>query len=294
MRVGVDVGGTTVKIGFVDKEEIVDFYAIKTNKESLFDDICKSIKEHALKNNIEVEGIGFGIPGHVGNNYIDRLPNVGIADFNIEAHVKKYFPNIPIKSSNDANVAALGEFYNDNSFNSAYMFTLGTGVGGGYVVDGKVVEGFNNNAGEVGHMVIDFEHKYKCSCGLCGCLETISSATGIVRLAYEYKGKFKTNIDFSNLTAKEVCDKAKEGDELATVVLDYAMDKLALAISYVVLSCNPEAIIIGGGVADAGEFLLDIIRKKYQKYAHYAVTDLKIVHAKLGNKAGVFGAAHLC
>ena len=293
MRVGVDVGGTTVKIGFVDGEKIVDSYAIKTSKDSLFDDVCKSIKEYAMKNSIKIDMIGFGIPGHVSNNYIDRLPNVGIADFNIESHVKKYFPDVEIKSSNDANVAALGEYCHDNSFKSAYMITLGTGVGGGYVVDGKVVEGFNNNAGEVGHMVIDFEHNYKCSCGLCGCLETVSSATGIVRLAYEYKGKFKTNIDFTKISCKEICDKAKEGDELANVVLDYAMDKLALAISYVVLSCNPEAIIVGGGVADAGEFLLDILRKKYQKYAHYAVTNLKIVHAKLGNKAGIFGAAHL-
>ncbi|MBQ9448324.1 MAG: ROK family protein [Acholeplasmatales bacterium] len=293
MRVGVDVGGTTVKIGFIDKGEFVHTYAIKTTKTDLFDNICKSIKEYAEENNITIEGIGFGMPGHVGNNYIDRLPNIGLADFNIEAHVKKYFPNVIIKSTNDANAAALGEYLNEHKYNSAYMITLGTGVGGGYIVDGKVVEGFNNNTGEIGHMVIDFEHNYKCSCGLSGCLETVSSATGLVRLAYEYKNKFKSNIDFDNITAKEVCDKAKEGDELACRVVDFAMDKLALAISYVVLTVNPEVIILGGGVADAGDFLIDIIQKKYQQYAHYAVTNLNIIHAKLGNKAGMLGAAYL-
>ena len=293
MKVGIDVGGTTVKIGFAEDFKIVDTLVVKTKKETLFKDVFEALKEYIDNNNINVETIGIGLPGHVVNNYIYNLPNVGITNVNLYDEYNKYFKDIPLKSTNDANAAALGEAIGDpDSSKSSYMITLGTGVGGGLVIDGKVIDGFHSACGEVGHMFIDYIHQYQCSCGLNGCLETVSSATGIVRLAKEYHNKFKTTIS-EEPTAKEVFDKAKENDELGLYVLDLVAKYLARGLAAIAVSVDVEVFYIGGGVSAVGSILTDKIEAYFKEYAHYALRNTKIKLAKLGNTAGMLGAAYL-
>lgn len=294
MRIGIDVGGTTVKIGIVDNYKVIDSYAIPTKQETLFDDICLSVLDYINNHNInDIEGIGFGLPGHVVNNYIYNLPNVGIKNFDLEKKFKEYFPNVKMASCNDANAAALGEALADNSSSSSYMITLGTGVGGGLVLNGKVVDGYHSACGEVGHMFIDYIHNYQCSCGLKGCFETVASATGIVRLANEYFDKFKTSLSKDNLSAKTIFDAARENDELGLYVLDMVSKYLGRGLATLAVSVDVEVFFIGGGVAACGNLLLDRVIKYFKEYAHYAVKDTKIKLAKLGNTAGMLGAAYL-
>lgn len=291
MRCGVDIGGQSVKIGFVENKELKYSYSIKTNKDTLFEDIFKSINDYAKKNNIDIEFIGFGIPGNVKNNYIYRMPNIGIGDINLNEISKKYI-DVPINSSNDANCAALGEAL-VGKYKTTYFITLGTGVGGGYVFDGKLVEGFTSSAAEIGHLFIDYKHQYQCTCGLKGCLETVASSVGIIRLAKEYKDKYKTSIDFDNISAKMVLDKAKENDELGLFVLNYVAKSLALAIRNICVTVDPECIYIGGGVSACGQILIDKIKYYMNELGFYASKDVVIKLAKLGNDAGMIGASLL-
>lgn len=293
MRCGVDVGGTTVKIGFIDNYKIIYSYSIPTNKETLFDDVLKSIKDYVDENKIYLEFIGFGLPGNVRDNIIVKLPNVGIENYDLGAKVKEYFPNIRSKSSNDANCAALGEaLCDENRPNSSYFITLGTGVGGGYVYNGSVVDGVNSACGEVGHMFIDPIHNFKCACGLTGCLETVTSATGIVRLAKKYYKEFKTKIS-EDMTAKDVFDAAKEKDPLGVFVLEMVSEYLGKALATFAVVVDVECFYVGGGVSKCGEILIDTIKKYYKKYCFFAVKDTKIKLAQLGNDAGMIGAAYL-
>lgn len=293
MRFGVDIGGTSIKIGLVDNYEILDSYSIPTKKDTLFDDICNSILDYMKKNNIDnIEGIGFGVPGGVKNNYINKLDNVGISNVDIEKIVRKYFPNIKIASSNDANVAALGESLKGEKSESSYMVTLGTGVGGGYIIDGKVINGFNAACGEIGHMFIDYIHNYKCNCGNCGCFETVASATGVVRLAKEYYSKFKTSLK-PDMSCKDVFDYAKKDDELGLYVVDLVSKYLARGLANIAATTNIEVFYIGGGVAAGGDILLNSVKKYFKEYAYHAVKDTRIEFAKLGNSAGMLGAAYI-
>jgi glucokinase len=294
LRIGVDVGGTTVKVGFVDDYKIVDRLVVETKKETLFDDVLRETKKYVDSKNYQIEGIGFGLPGHVLGTYIDKLPNVGIENLDIAPIVNKYFPNVLIKTTNDANRAALGELLADSDKTaSGYMITLGTGVGGGLVIDGKVRDGSHANCGEIGHMFIDYVHNYKCTCGLEGCLETVSSATGIVRLAKEYFNSYKTKLDKNNLTAKAILDAAKENDELGLFVLDRVAFYLGKAISIIELAVDVDTFYIGGGVSNAGDILINKISEYYNKFAHFAIKNINIKRAKLGNDAGMLGAAYL-
>ncbi len=288
MRLGIDVGGTTVKIGIIDNKKIIKSFAIPTKKETLFKDIYEAVKD--VEN---IEFIGFGLPGTVRDNYIINLPNIGIKDVDINKEFKKYFPNVNILSTNDANAAALGESIAASKFKSTYFITLGTGVGGGYVYNNSLVNGAHSCAGEVGHSFVDPIHNFKCTCGLSGCLETVSSATGVVRLAKTYKDKYKTNIDFSNVTCQMVFDAAKSGDELGLFVVNMMADYLGIALASIAVCCDVDAFIIGGGVMAAGDFLLDKIKDSYRKHAHYGVRDIEIYKASLGNQAGMLGAAYL-
>ncbi|MBR6072065.1 MAG: ROK family protein [Acholeplasmatales bacterium] len=293
MRCGVDVGGTTVKLGFVEGKKIVDSFSIVTKKETLFDDIFSKIVEYTKKNNIELESIGFGIPGIVRDNYIVKMPNIAISGIDLNVISKKYFPNVRIKASNDANCAALGEAICDtDNVKSSYFITLGTGVGGGYVYDGKVVDGVNCACGEIGHMFIDHIHNFKCGCGLSGCLETVTSATGIVRLAKKYYSEFETKIP-AEMSAKDVFDCAKEGDQLGVFVLNMVSEYLAKALANLAVVVDCECFYIGGGVSKCGSILTDCIKKYYDKYSFYATKDTKIKLAKLGNDAGMIGASYL-
>lgn len=294
MRVGIDVGGTTVKIGVFDNYQIIDKFVVETKKETLFTDVCESIKKRCNEKNYTIDKIGIGLPGHVVGNVIDKLPNVGIENMDLEPIFKKYFPNVNITCTNDANAAALGELLADgDKTKSAYMITLGTGVGGGLVIDGKVRDGSHSNCGEIGHMFVDFVHNFKCSCGLYGCLETVASATGIVRIAKLYFDKFKTKLTKETMTAKDILDASKEEDPLGLFVLNLISDALGRAIASVELSVDVDTFYIGGGVSNAGDILINKITEYYKRYAHFAVKNISIKKAKLGNDAGIFGAAYL-
>lgn len=287
MRIGVDVGGTTVKIGIVCDYKIIDYYSIKTNKDTLFDDIYNSIKEYVNKNNISIDGIGFGLPGSVSNNYIKALPNVGLYDIDLNKIHNKYFSDIKLYSTNDANCAALGEHINNPKYHSSYLLTLGTGVGGGYVYNDKLVLGATNNCGEVGHMFIGSDFNFKCTCGLTNCLETIASATGITRL---YKLYSKNDIAIS---AKEVFDKARLNDSIAIKVIDIVSKALAHALANIAVTCDVDIFYLAGGVSMAGDILLNNVRKYYKEFAHYGVVNTPIEISSLKEKAGMLGCAYL-
>ena len=294
MKIGIDVGGTQVKIGFVEGKNIVHKFAIDTNKETLFDEVCLFVKQKVEELNItNLEGIGIGVPGNIISGYITLLPNVGIRNFDLHKKMKEYFPNTVIGSGNDANVAALGEALIKDIKNAIFV-TLGTGVGGGVIVNGKVIEGITGSGGEIGHMQVDNKYNFQCGCGLKGCLETLASATGIVRLCNTYMPQYPNSILYGKeVTCKDVIDAAKVNDELGLLALNEACDSLARALSLLAVTTNPDSFIIGGGVSKAGDILIDTIKKYYDNYAYFGVKNTKIELATLGNDAGILGAAFL-
>ncbi len=293
MKFGIDIGGTTVKIGIVENNQIIDKYEITTKKESLFDDVCNSIKDYMKNHNIDkIEGIGFGVPGNVIDNYIYNLPNIGLSNIDLKAVVAKYFPNVLVESKNDANVAALGEMLYHNEYKNACMITLGTGVGCGIVLNGKVLEGIHGAAGEAGHMVIADDYNFSCSCGLNGCLETVASATGVVRLAKYHYNEFETKLG-NEFSAKDIFDLAKKDDPLCLYVVDKVSYYIAKCISILAITVDVDVYYIGGGVSKAGDILINNIKKHYANLSHYAVKNVKIEAAKLLNDAGMLGAAGL-
>jgi glucokinase len=302
---GVDIGGTTIKIGIVSLDgKIIDKFEIKTNTENNGDnilvDVRDAIYDYLSKNNIshhEVLGIGFGVPGPVCNNVVNRCVNLGWPVKDVKSDFLKLLDWEPsVSCANDANVAALGEMSvcaNDN-IKSAVMFTLGTGVGGGIILDGKILDGANGAAGELGHLKLDRVHNFKCGCGLTGCLETVASATGVVRLTKKYLETRQSVLsEVKDLSCKAIFDAAKANDDLAIDVVNEVGDYIALAASIVACNVDPEVFIIGGGVSKAGSYLLDIIQEKYRKYVFRPMRETSFVLASLGNDAGMLGAALL-
>ncbi len=293
MIFGIDVGGTTIKIGMVVDNKIVDKAEIPTRGSSFIEDTClfiqKYMKEHELE---QIEGIGFGLPGNVVGNYIYNLPNVGVKNIDLVKEVRQFFPDVKVEAQNDANVAALGEMLYHNESQNACMITLGTGVGCGIVLNGKVLEGTHGAAGEIGHMCIAEEYDFSCACGLKGCLETVASATGIVRLAKHHRSAFESKLPES-FTAKDVFDLAKKEDPLCLFVVDKVGYFLAKCISILAITVDVDVYYIGGGVSKAGAILIEAIQKHYARFALFAVKNVKIEAATLLNDAGMLGSAGL-
>lgn len=292
MIFGIDVGGTTVKIGVVQDHKIIDKYEIPTRKESFIEDICHSILEYARTHSIEITGLGFGLPGTIINNYIYNLPNIGVQNIDLVSRVHALIPNVRVEGGNDANVAALGEMLYHSEYQNACMITLGTGVGCGVVLNGKILEGVHGAAGEVGHLHIADEYDFQCNCGLHGCLETVASATGIVRLAEFHKHEFKTSLKES-FTAKDIFDLAKQKDPLCSYVVDKLCYYIAKCISILSVVVDVDVYYIGGGVSKAGTILIEGIQKHYQKLCFKAVKNVSIESAVLLNDAGILGGAGL-
>lgn len=289
-KFGIDIGGTSIKIGCFSDNKLFKKYQIKTDLKDngiyIFDSIALSIKEFMLSEKInedEVIGFGFGVPGNVISNYINFCPNLGLRDFNIEACFKKHFNNKIIVSSNDANYAALGEMTMANDSNCCFI-TLGTGVGGGIIIKNKLIIGASGAGGEIGHIHIDDVHNYKCTCGLTGCLETVASATGIVRLYNEYANSN------TKISAEAIFNLAKADDPMALKVVDEAALYLGKTLAIIAVTVDPGVFIIGGGVSLAGDILLDRVKKYFKQYAHYAVKNTEIKLATLKNDAGIYGA----
>ena len=305
---GVDIGGTTVKLGlFTTEGNLLDKWEIPTvtenNGAAVLPDVAASIKAKLNEKNIsaaEVEGIGIGVPGPVDSDYtVHKCINLGWGVFNVKQRMNELLPEIEkVAAGNDANVATLGELWQGGGkgFDSAVMFTLGTGVGGGVIVDGKIVAGKNGGAGELGHITVEPTETVQCNCGKYGCLEQYASANGIVRLA---KGML-ANCDtpsalraMDSFTSKDICDLAREGEEMALTIVDRFGEYLGRALSFVSCTVDPDVFIIGGGMSRAGDIIVEPIMKYYRKYAFHVSTGTTASIAILGNDAGIYGCAKM-
>lgn len=302
---GVDIGGTTVKLGFFDTEgNILDKWEIPTRKELggkyILPDIADSIADKLMENNItkeEVVGVGVGVPGPVdADGVVFKAVNLGWDIFSV-SNTLGDLVNLPVKAGNDANVAALGEMWKGGGkgHDDLVAVTLGTGVGGGIIVQGKLLAGATGAGGEIGHIHVEDNETDRCGCGKTGCLEQYGSATGIVRLAtraLEATDEASVLRD-GELTAKAVCDAAKAKDAVAIKVMEQFGEYLGRGLAAIACVVNPEIFVIGGGVSKAGEMLFDYIRPHYEKYVFHGSKNTKFALATLGNDAGIVGAARL-
>ena len=309
---GVDIGGTTCKCGIFDLNlTLLKHFEINTDTSHNGQNIIKNIYTSFTKyfdeplTDINIAGIGIGVPGPVDhtNEIIRGAINLGWPDwYNVSEEMKKYI-NTKVVVLNDANAAALGEHTQSNSSHeSSVLITLGTGVGGGIVLNNQLITGENGAAGELGHMPVDTMFNFKCNCGLTGCLETVASATGIVNIAkyyYEqndekYSSSLYNLIETDQLTAKEVFDAAKQNDELAHHIIDIISLYIAKAISMISVTINPSLVLIGGGVSRAGDILMNRIKKHVESLTFdRAYEELTIEYATLLNQAGIYGAASI-
>ena len=303
---GVDLGGTTVKMGlFLSSGELLHTWEIPTRTEKggkyILGDIADSVIETLRKREIskdDVEGIGIGVPGPVGaDGTVFKCVNLGWGVFNVADRLQE-LTGLKVKAGNDANVAALGEMWQGGGkgCHSIVMITLGTGIGGGIILNGEILSGTNGAAGEVGHIPVWDDETEMCGCGKRGCLEQYGSATGIVRVAKRYlKAHDEPSIlrQYDDFTAKEVCDAAKENDAIAIEILDLVGKTLGKALACISCVVNTEAFVIGGGVSRAGSVLLDPIEKYFKEYAFHASRDTEFKLATLGNNAGIYGGAKM-
>lgn len=305
--IGIDVGGTTVKIGIFGIDgSLLEKWEVPTRKEEngkhILSDVAASIQEKLREQNIsieDVEGAGIGVPGPVmPDGYVEVCVNLGWRDKNPQKELQKLL-GVPVFSGNDANVAALGEMWQGGGkgYKDIVMVTLGTGVGGGVILNEKIISGKHGLGGEIGHIHVRDEEKEYCNCGGQGCLEQVASATGIAREARRVLAARKEESSMrafgDEITAKDVLDCAKAGDELAGAVMETVSRYLGLVLAQVALTIDPEAFVIGGGVSKAGPFLLEGIQKYYDKYTAISVNKAIITLAKLGNDAGIYGSARL-
>lgn len=303
---GIDVGGTTVKVGFFETSgALLDKWEIKTNTanggEAILPDIAKTIEEKLSKEGIskdEVQGIGIGVPGPVLNaSVVTRCVNLGWGEIDVAGTLSKII-GLPVKVGNDANVAALGEMWQGGAKGSSnvVMVTLGTGVGGGIIVDGRIVAGANGAGGEIGHLNVCEDELESCNCGQHGCLEQYASATGVVRMAKRKLAKTtdETSLKkFDDLTAKDVFDEAKAGDKVALEIVDEVCEILGKALGKIACVVNPEVFVIGGGVSRAGQILIDTVKKYYVPNTFTSCKDARFELASLGNDAGMYGCMSL-
>lgn len=306
--IGIDIGGTSVKIGLFELDgTLMDKWEVSTSKEnngeSILKDIAVSIKaklkEKALTLS-DIAGAGMGLPGPVGpDGYVEVCVNLGWRDRYPERELSQLLEGMPVKSGNDANVAALGEMWQGGGkgVKDLVTVTLGTGVGGGVILNEKIVSGSHGVGGEIGHIHVRDGETEKCNCGGIGCLEQVASATGIAR---EARRMMATSEEPSLLrekgdqvTAKDVLDAAKAGDRLADAVVETASRYLGLVLAQVSMTVDPERFVIGGGVSKAGDFLIERIWKYYDFYTPISKNKASIGLALLGNDAGIYGAARL-
>ncbi|MCI8922825.1 MAG: ROK family glucokinase [Lachnospiraceae bacterium] len=303
--VGVDVGGTTVKLGFFDTEGVfLDKWEIPTRVEEegshILPDVAESIKKKLEEKRIlfeDVAGVGIGAPGPIDSNgVVYKAVNLGWNVFSIKEKLEEHL-KLPVMAGNDANVAALGEMWKGGGLGSRnlVMVTLGTGVGGGIIVDGRILTGFTGAGGEIGHIHVEDQEAEVCGCGNKGCLEQYASATGITRLANRKlkESGMDSMLRNGKISARTVFDAVKAKDALAMEVAEEFGRYLGNGLAGVACVVNPEVIVIGGGVSNAGEILIDYIRPYYEKSVFHGSRSVKFSLATLGNDAGIYGAAKL-
>lgn len=303
---GIDLGGTTVKLAFFEETgKMLQKWEIPTNTENagkaILPDIAASIEAFLQKEGIVKEsiiGIGLGVPGPVSEDgIVNKCINLGWGVIDLHKELSA-LTGFAVKAGNDANVAALGECWKGSGQGCQNMVlaTLGTGIGGGVVIGGKVISGAHGAGGEIGHMKLNFEETEQCNCGGYGCAEQYCSATGMVRLAKQY---LQTHTEESSLRAldvleaKDIFAAAAQGDMAAGKILEQIYRYLGLFLANVCCVADPEVFVLGGGVSKAGDVLIEGAKKYFERYAFHACASTKIVTAALGNDAGAYGAFKL-
>lgn len=306
---GIDIGGTTVKMGLFDeKGDMLEKWEIVTRKENngenILPDIVKSIKEKNLEKSIETDdilGIGMGVPGPITEDgRVLKCANLGWGIFSVADEMSKLTGVKKVKVGNDANVAALGEQWRGGGrgFDNIVMVTLGTGVGGGIIMNGKILTGENGAAGEIGHITVNPKETLTCGCGCKGCLEQYSSATGVIRLAKERleasdKPSELRKFADDQIGGKEVFDAYKAGDELAAEAVDEFAAYLGMGLGNVASVVDTQAFVIGGGLSKNGPIVIELIKKQYEKNVMFALKNTEFRLAELGNDAGMYGAVRM-
>ena len=303
---GIDLGGTTVKIAYFDEEgTMLEKWEIPTvtadGGSRILPDIAASIRAfldaHSI-NETAVLGLGIGVPGPVNaKGVVNKCVNLGWGVFNIAEGLAE-LTGFPVKAGNDANVAALGEFWKGGGqgCDNMVFVTLGTGVGGGIVVEGNLFHGAHGSGAEIGHLVLNRDETVQCNCGKYGCVEQYCSATGIVRLAKLYLegcDQESTLRGVEDLTCKDIFDAGKAGDEAALAILDQVYAYMGEFLGNVCSTVNPEVVVIGGGVSKAGDVLIQGVEPYFKKSVFHAASGAKFTLASLGNDAGAYGAFKL-
>lgn len=302
---GIDIGGTTVKIGlFSINGEVIDKWEIKTRTENQGENILPDISQAILSKleekriqKSDVNGIGIGVPAPVKTDgIVKNTVNLGWKYKEVKPEMEALC-GLRTEVGNDANVAALGEMWlgAGKGQENMIMVTLGTGVGGGIIVEGKPLVGAHGAGGEIGHICMNYEETEHCGCGNTGCLEQYGSATGIVMLAERRLAKDDrdTVLKDEPLSAKSIFDAMKARDALAKDVVEEFSRYLGYGLANLAAVTDPSVIVIGGGVSNAGEILLDYVKKYFQQKAFFANKNTEFILATLGNSAGICGAAKL-
>ena len=303
---GVDLGGTTVKLAFFDETgALLHKWEIPTVTDGggsrILPDIAAAVLSYLEDKGLaksQIIGIGIGVPGPVdGKGVVNRCVNLGWGVFNIH-DVLSDLTGLPVKAGNDANVAALGESWKGGGkgCRNMVMATLGTGVGGGIIIDGRPISGAHGAGGEIGHLVLNKYETEPCGCGKYGCVEQYCSATGVVRVAKRHMAlsdRESVLRGIEPLTCKDVFDAGKAGDPLALEILENVYDLMGQFLANVCCVADPEIVVLGGGVSKAGQPLLDGAKKYFDKYIFHASRDIGFALASLGNDAGTYGAFKL-
>ena len=306
---GIDLGGTTAKVGlFTTAGALLEKWEVPTDSSekgirilpNLAAAILGKMEEKGLTPD-QVEGVGIGVPGPVQKSSVVPIVCANLGGWgqqDVAANLSGLLNGMKVLVGNDANVAALGEIWMGaaKGCRSAVMVTLGTGVGGGVVVDGKVVEGAHGAGGEIGHITVNRHETAVCGCGKRGCLEQYSSATGVVRcmkLLLEENPNTPCILRGTDFAAKDVFDAARAGDPLAAKEVDQMTDLLGLALASIASTTDPEVFLVGGGVSRAGDVLFQPLAAHYKEYAFKSCREIPIKQASLGNDAGIYGAVRL-
>lgn len=303
---GIDLGGTTVKLAYFDEAgTMLDKWEIHTNTAEngkyILPDIAAAILKYMEEKNIskdDIIGAGIGVPGAVNNKgIVAGCDNLGWGHFNVKDALEPLL-GMRVVAGNDATVAALGECWKGGGqgYKSMVLVTLGTGVGGGIILDGKPVHGSTGAGGEIGHMVLNRNETAKCGCGKSGCVEQYCSATGIARLtrlALENTDAPSSLRSLEKVVAKDVFDAAKAGDKLAADVLEQVYAYMGEFIANICCVVNPEIVVFGGGVSKAGAVLLEGVKRHFAKWGYHACQETQFALATLGNDAGAYGAFKL-
>lgn len=302
---GIDIGGTTVKMGLFHFDgTLVEKWEVETRKENhgenILPDVAASIQKKMEEQNLDKEdvlGIGVGIPAPVTEaGVVQATANLGWGYKEVK-HELETLVGMTVKVGNDANVAALGEMWKGGGLGhkNMIMVTLGTGVGGGIISNGHMVVGGHGAGVEIGHICVNYDETEVCGCGNRGCLEQYASATGIVRLAKKRlaKNDDATVLRNEEISAKTVFDAVKENDTVAIEIAKEFGKYLGFALANVAALTDPEVIVIGGGVSKAGRVLLDYITEAFKERVFFANEECQFELARLGNDAGIYGAAKL-